>query len=445
MRRHFLRLTLLLSSLITVPAPALAWSNHSLLTWVALSDMPETKNAQVKVERLEDFLAAEAGSLETVLAAEEAWARANVPEYPARPEALAWKATTAASEARGRFVAALRINPNTPLPLFLQLPPGEKAGTREMSYRLVTTLTGSTSTRDALFRKLVPGDSVAINDVIASATDEPDYGMDIGLWEDNNTDYGKTYGFGKQPFGNPALEFATQAPFHMGFYHESAITYAAGSFLKRTYPEYRIHLYQTLAAHALKTGHPYWAWRFAGWALHYVGDLTQPYHSSVLPGVGVPTMLGINAIAMIGFPQLKNQAITLVSNRHLSIEHYQYYRVREALLQQRTDDSLLRSLRDSRADNQYPAYTERSTREVIAREAHAAAAKLDATLETSFPDKYTRDPGFELGAAKEDINMWAVAQQSPESAQKALEQVSSELLAHFGRHTRAFIRQLGKK
>lgn len=430
-------------ALTVISLPALAWSNHSLLTWVALADMPEMNSARVKVERLEDFLAAEAANLERVLAEEEAWAQANVPEYPRRPDALAWTATIATGQARARFLAALRINPATPLPLFAQVPPGEKPGPREISYRQVTTLTGSTSTRDAVFRKLLPGENVAIQDVIASATDEPDYGMDIGLWEDNHTDYGKTYGFGKQPFGNPALDFATQAPFHMGFYHEQPITYAAGGFLKRTYPEYRIHLYQTLAVHALKTGHAYWGWRFAGWALHYVGDLTQPYHSAVLPGVGLPSMLWINAVAMIGFPQLKNQAITLVSNRHLSIEHYQYYRVREALLQKRLDDPLLQRLREVSADKEHPIYTDRSTREIVSRQAHTAAAQLDSTLETGFPEKFTRDPGFELGAAQEEVNMWTVAQQSPEAAQKALEQVSSALLGHFGTHTRAFIRQFG--
>src|SRR3990172_2835445 len=71
------------------------------------------------------------------------------------------------------------------------------------------------------------------------AADEPDYGMDIGLWDDNGTAYGKAYGFGKQPFGNPALEFASQAPFHMGFFHESAIVYKAAGVLRRTYPEDR--------------------------------------------------------------------------------------------------------------------------------------------------------------------------------------------------------------
>ena len=52
-------------------------------------------------------------------------------------------------------------------------------------------------------------------------------GMDVNLWEDSPSAWGPLYGFGKLPFGNPSLSFATQAPFHMGYYHESPLIYAA--------------------------------------------------------------------------------------------------------------------------------------------------------------------------------------------------------------------------
>lgn len=424
------------------PAFAHAWNNHTLLTWGALEGMPEIRQAQVKVESLNDFLAAEDAALTGVLDKAEAWAQTNVPTYPARPADIAWQAGGDAKTRQTRFLLAVRVNPEAPLPLYVQVRPGQKPASKELPWRAVTTLTASASTRDALYRQLSPGEMVLVNDVIATAANEPDYGMDIGLWEDNKTAYGKRYGFGPQPFGNPAVEYSSQAPFHMGFYHESPITYAAARFLKRTYPEARVHFFHALAQHAMQSGHPYWAWRFAGWALHYVGDLTQPYHATVLPGISLPNMLWINGLAVIGQPGKKDQAITLVSNRHLSVEHYQYFRVRDAMMQGRMDDPLMVALRDTGSDASHKVFAERSARDVVARESHDRATALDATLETGFPGKYTRDPSFELGAITDEVDLWKISRESPPESQAALEKLCADLMRNFGRHTRALVRSV---
>ena len=109
-----------------------AWSNHALGTWPALAAMPELRGiAPVKVERLESFLGAEATGIGELLRAEEQWARQNVPRYPPLPDALAFRADAAAAdELRRRFVAAVRINPDSRLALFIQLPPGQGANGR---------------------------------------------------------------------------------------------------------------------------------------------------------------------------------------------------------------------------------------------------------------------------------------------------------------------------
>ena len=86
----------------------------------------------------------------------------------------------------------------------------------------------------------------------------------------------------------------------MGFYHESDVIYTFAGFLKKTYPEYRIHLYKRLARFAFETGHPYWGWRFAGMGLHYLADLAQPYHARALPGVGTSFAMWINTLDMMG-------------------------------------------------------------------------------------------------------------------------------------------------
>ena len=427
-------------------APARAWSNHALCTWPALSVLPEVAQAApVKAERLEDFLVAEGPALTALLEQEERWARDHVPTYPARPDGLAFRADGAdRGELRRRFLAALRINPESRLTLFLQLPPGQASGTRPVVPESeVTTLKHSETTRGNVFVGLRPGEPTAVIDVVATASDEPDHGLDVGLWEDSGTSQGRLYGFGRQPFGfNPAIEFSSQGPFHLGFFHESAIVYKAAPFLRRTYPEYRIHLWRTLANHAFASGHPYWGWRFAGWALHYVQDLTQPYHASVLPGVGVPTMLWINTLDLAGFHGRKERAVSLVTNRHLAIENYQLHRIRDAYLRGRPDDAALRALRDTSGDGRIAPYTDASPRDVITRDASAYADALDATLERYLPARYISDPQYVFGETEPGIDLQAVVAHSAPGAEAALTEGLARLLGGFGAHTRSFVRAL---
>ncbi len=76
---------------------------------------------------------------------------------------------------------------------------------RAIGESAVTTLQRNETTRSNRYAELKPGEAVPVIDVVATASDEPDHGFDIGLWEDSGTPYGRLYGFGKQPFGaNPA-------------------------------------------------------------------------------------------------------------------------------------------------------------------------------------------------------------------------------------------------
>ena len=424
--------------------PAAAWTNHTLAAWPALAALPEMKAAPaIKAETLETFLAAEAPGLEQLLQREEAWARAHVALYPARPDALAFRAGAAPAELRRRFIAALRINPNMKLKLFLQALPGAStAGEATLPWAEVTTRRRESAAQDSVFLQLRKGEPVAPLEVVATATDEPDYGMDIGLWEDNGTAYGRAYGFGKQPFGNPALEFASQAPFHMGFFHEHPIVYKAAGFLRRTYPEYRIHLWQSLAVYALQTGHAYWGWRFAGWALHYIEDLTQPYHASVLPGVSVTRLLWISTLDLLGGHEARKQAIILVSNRHLALENYQYHRMRDAHVRHDESDALIRAAADLSTDAGRETLSENSVRELISRESSSLAGATDSVIALSLPAKYVSDPAYVLGETEPGVDIYRLLEQSPPAAQAAMSGMIGGLLRNFGAYTRAFVRTL---
>lgn len=421
--------------------PALAWSNHALATRPALAPMAELAAlAPVAAEALPSFLAADARGVATVLQREEVWAHQHVPGYPARPDALAFRPDGAAGDLLARFVAATRISPRAHFPLYLQLAPGAaRAGRLQLPASAVTVFEHSESSRLDTFVALLDGEPVPPLDVIATASDEPDYGLDIGLWSDDGTPYGNAYGLGKQPFGNPAVAFSSQAPMHMGFFHEAAIVYAAAGFLRRTYPEYRVHLWRSLSAEAFRSGHPYWGWRFAGWGLHYVQDLTQPYHARVLPGASTLRMMWINALDLVGLHGAKDRVVSLVTNRHLALENYELHWLYEAELRGQTANPALSALRGGAAEAA-PPFADESLRQTISREAYESADAIDAALVAALPPRYTSDTSYVVGVTEPGLDLYAVAARSSASSRQSLERAMLPLLARLGAHTRAYLR-----
>lgn len=60
------------------------------------------------------------------------------------------------------------------------------------------------------------------------------------------------------------------------------------------------------------------------WSLHYLQDLTQPYHATALPGVSLPEMqLMEGKKALVGYGAGKNAAIERIASRHMGVEKYQ--------------------------------------------------------------------------------------------------------------------------
>lgn len=422
-----------------------AWSGHALCTWESLAGMTELADKVVRAEPLERFVAAQATELETLLGEHEAWARVHLPDYPPRPDDLAFRAQAgeSAASAPERFVLALRMNPFAPRSLYVQLRPDAPRSTDELlPVTAVATLPASMAARQNRYVRIADGEEMSALDVVATAANEPDYGLDLGLYADNGTAYGPRMGLGVQPYGNPALDYASQAPLHMGFHHEARIVNLAVGDLRRTMIDSRIALFSALARHAFTSGHPYWGWRFTGWALHYVQDLTQPYHATALPGVGLARLLFMSVADLLGFDGPKNAAIALVSNRHLVLETYQHKRMLRAMAARQQDDVLLSALRDTRGDADHWRYEATSTRRIVSREAHASASQLDAQIERSFPARLVDDPKVTLGVEAELLEMEDIARQGPEVEHAALEQQVAALLQRLGRHSRALVRAL---
>ena len=441
------RFALALASLLGLcSSTVLAWGNHSFAAYRAFERMPEVATAApVPVESLEVFLKAEEKAIEALLKDQEAWASANLEYYPARPAGLAFSANPARTDDARRlaFLMALRVAPDSKLALYVQPDPQLQAGTavdatRALPHSSVNTLPQPPNSTHR-FVKINPGETVTPLQVIASASDEPDYGLDINLWGDSPSDWGKVYGFGPLSFGNPAVNFATQSPFHMGFFHESRVIYLAAPFLKKTFPLWRVHQYTGLAALAWRTGHPYWGWRFAGLALHYVQDLTQPYHASVSPGDGTLKLIGTNLLAMAGMPRKKNELVVLLSNRHLALEKYQTQLLRRAALAQQ-DTAIEQALRNPQRDASYPAWSERYTRDVVARESHDYGVELSDTLMATMPPLFVSDPAFDFGVKEAQIDVLTELGKQDATQRAQLDAAIAKLLGHFGSHSRNVLR-----
>jgi len=422
--------------------PALAWSDHSLVTYRAFEAMPEVAQAApVAPEPLEVFLKAQEAPIADLLARQEQWARTHMPQYAPRPDALVFKADPSRSDAERRkaFLQGLRVSPLSRFALYVQTDLRTTPNPAKLLAHDAVNFLPEQTDDTRRFVAIAPQQRVAPLAVLASASDEPDYGLDINLWQDSPSDWGKAYGFGTLPFGNPALYYATQAPFHMGFYHQDWLIYKAAPFTQRTYPLMRIQQYTSLAALAFRNGHPYWGWRFSGLALHYIQDLTQPYHSDLAPGDSTLRLISANVMAMAGFPRRRDDLIVLLSNRHLVLEKFQNESMVESAKAGK-DTSLETALRRLELDKAYPAWSELYARDTVAREAHATSKRTVDTLLNTVPAKLVSDPKFDFGVKEADIKLLTEIESAGPGKRAELEKLVAELLSRLGAHSRNTVR-----
>ncbi len=419
-----------------------AWEHHTLLTGPVVSGWPEiSERAPIAVTSLEDFLLATEPVLETTLSTEEQWARDNMGAYAPLPDALAFKATGNTADIRKRFFEAIRINPNSKAALYISKlvdnPDAPRTGLEPSAVTLIET---AVELRQFQFEALSVGDMVKPVDILTTASHEPDYGLDIGLFTDNGTEFGARYGFGEQPFGDPDLVYGSQAPFHMGFYHESWLVFLFAGYLKGTYPEYRIHLYKTLSSMAFEKGQDYWGWRFMGWGLHYLADLSMPYHTTVLPGYCTFRMLLINLLSMLGCPRYVDNALQLVSNRHMALERFQGIEFSNLTRAGEWTHPLFQALQPTAT---IPEYNDALPRNEIARQSHDMANAVNKAITTYMPDLFVNDPGVELGDEPDlDRIVEIVEAGEGTSAVEEINRLLANALSIFNIYGRSYIRAL---
>lgn len=425
----------LIASTLLLPSTMVhAWSDHASLAWPLLRVMPEVQQAEpLRVETLSEFVVAERAAIAELLADHERWAIDNLEHYAVLPEELFFDPAVADADLETAFLNAIRVNPTRSYRPYRQVMSFESLSEQDNRIAVsdLTFLQGTIASNDSRYVGLASGDLVSAAAVLSTASDEPDFGLDIGLYADNGTEHGKRYGFGNQPFGNPNLEYGSQAPFHMGFYHLDWLTATAQPGLLQTYPLYRTELYRKLAVLAFSTGHDYWGWRFMGWGLHYVGDLAQPYHAVPLPDTGILKSLWIVATGKTG------EALQLVSNRHGVIEAFQKAVVANALVKQDWGQSTLREVAQL---NPKATWAQDSLVQELTLDAVKGAAGLDQALVKYAPAKLVSDPSFEFSQSPEEAAILEAIGENGEEASQGLTTSLNQQMERFTHFAQAWIR-----
>ena len=415
--------------------PCLAWDNHSQISYLALGK-EAWSTRQVTAEPLEDFLLLEKAGLAALLGKLEAAAIRDIPAYPPCPAALLLKADAPDEGIREAFFHALRINPAMPMPLYVQLQAGAPRDSRP-DLPVPEANPYGNHVPNGPFKSLRAGQSVSALEVVATASDEPDYGMDIGLFEDNKSPVAGLYGFGKQAFGNPALPYGSQAPFHMALVHEDPLLRMAAPLTRVSLSDWRFRLYSGLSRYAFASGHDYWGWRFTGWALHYVQDMGQPWHASLFPGRPAWSILGL---FVAGSQDDRDRALILLSNRHLLLEDYLY----GAMEEWRSQDSasvLYEALQGKRAPK--AVYRAGFLYDLVSWRAYREGRGINAALVATFPALYTSDPSYDYGVentpARRSYDPWkALHSAQPEQA-LGFDKAVAPLFAAVGAESRAYV------
>lgn len=429
-----------------------AWTSHFLITDAALRNMPEiSKVPTIPAETLTSFVESESAGLVVLLKEIDEWpshlktitpppshrAVVQLASYPAIPVVLTFNGKASAGESLlKQFLQRARINPDYSYDkLFLQYAPGE---THRFHHPLSKEEIVLSSIADTIplasppLEQINSGNKVSAFEIITSAVDEPDYGIDIGLWKDSGTTFGNIYQLGQQPFGNKTTPISSQAPFHMGFYYESPVEYFFADFLNHVYPEYRIHYFLALSRYAFKTGHDYWGYRFLAWSLHYMQDLGQPYHSTLSPNTSVISLIIKNAIG----GSVKQDLIQVITNRHFSLENYEYNLLKNEFKKNSTHSRFILALEQGKELNQQK-YNDLYPRQVIAVQSHAQANQVDELINHEFPD-YVK-PNYIFNLSDLTLDLYSkVNQNDPEV--EALNQELIKLLQALGLHTRYAIK-----
>ena len=358
---------------------------------------PELLSKTVKVEALETFLSLEQKRVSEVFQGYANWMTTRTAESK-RPSRWANPYPFPGTEGAGAptreaFLKAARLNPEATFPLVIRIFPGGSPRFEEVAATSVNKAVSpipSFPVEDWVQRfDRVEGREVSARDVLITHSDEPDWGIDQSLWAHQE------YGYGEPPYGK-LTGVASQAPFHMLFRHENVIINGVAPELRDGMGIERFELFRRLAGAAFESGHPYWGLRFTAWALHYVQDLTQPYHARAVPH-GDWLWLA-KFLVSSKKEQYRSETQSLAKNRHFMFEDAMAFALQQTWVERNAyQDSLAERLSSGMVSYGREVYE--SSEKLLMSVASVSAQharRVDACVEEAFDPRITRDPAYDL-------------------------------------------------
>lgn len=366
---------------------ACAHMEHTLLTYYATFEQLYGK--KVVVEPLEQFAYMEREKIAAAIRLSDDWCTKQFDNYrPVPSQLIANMERTSSMRAKDNFFNAIRVNHKYFGGWYIQkISTDYDVNAQAQMTRLADYSNNYYGYHvDLPFFRVEPGSETDALDVLCTATEIPDCGIDGGLWEDSNSEYSARYGMGRMPFGE-ARESGQRAPFHAPMYYNPylAVVYPSA---KAPYAFYRIKTFREIAKVAFATGHPYWGYHFAGLALHYVEDCTFPYHVKMLPG---HTDLEVTFAALAEFSGTGKQLhdiINMTLAEHFLLEFY----ICSRLIADWNNDGIGRfslSCANLSYDLQQK-YSDRMPLDILARSAAEEAEAYHLLLENMTDVKYTQ-------------------------------------------------------
>jgi len=327
-------------------------------------------NSQVRVTRLEELLHAARQALPRIIKwywnlLDNKTGPGDRPKEPS-PEILTQQ----------DFLEALRLNPDRNFFYVRALRPDE-----------LSRKTPHDPSREGppggVYVETRPGEQIRALDVLCAFADEPDWGMDQDLFTIEK------YGYGLPPFA-AGTGHTSQAPFHMAFLHERAVIRRLFPRIATGFMEERVEVFLALAEMAFRLRNDYWGWRFAAWVMHYLQDLTAPYHAKCFP----PSITAVLTRFLrdpnpFGFVKRNHN---LLINRHRLFEAVVHFLLNDAV-KTRRDTPFIIALT---GHGEGIASNVRTVMEESARIAARVAPRLDRLAIKLVNDPRIEDPGFDF-------------------------------------------------
>ena len=178
------------------------------------------------------------------------------------------------------------------------------------------------------------------------------------------------------------------------------------------------------------------------YGLHYIGDFSNPYHVTPLPGNSTMDTLWVGLQDKAGYPQAKKNTNQLASNRHTAIEDFQYLVMNQAYLDKNYQHPTIQALN---TPENVREFKDDHIVTVISELAYLKGQDIHNLLALVMPDSVVNDAAVEykdLGVKYKLVDI--VKEQFGEEGVNLLIGAIADLLNDFSHNGTSYVRAILK-